>query len=114
MAHERRIEDYEAWRAALLPRVRAIRCELRNAREQRPPCTRVKAAEELRELHRCRRRRKARLAAAGVLVQTGPRAWRLTLPSVSESSVPLPPEGQDAEWGKEPQMTTDERGWGTL
>lgn len=74
MVHERRIEDYEAWRTAMLPRVRVVRCALRNARVQRLPCMRVKDAEELRVLHRCRVRRKARLAAAGVLVQTGPRA----------------------------------------
>ncbi|GEM_PF-2481691 len=80
MNAERHIEDYAAWRAALLPRVQAVRLALRNARTRRPASMRVKEDDELRGLRLCRERRRERLAAAGILVQTGPRTWVLNLP----------------------------------
>ncbi len=83
MPDERHIEDYAAWRAALLPRVQAVRVALRNARTRRPASMRVKDDDELRALWQCRERRRERLAAAGILVQTGPRTWVLNLPDGS-------------------------------
>jgi hypothetical protein len=88
MTDPRHIADYAAWRAALLPRVHAVRVALRNTRTRRPASMRVKDDEELRVLGQCRARRRARLAAAGVLVQTGPRTWVLTLPGSREFAEP--------------------------
>lgn len=93
MIAERRIKDHEAWQAARLPGLRAIRCAQRNVSVRRPPCMRVQNAEQVRVLHRCRERRLARLARAGVLVHTDSRTKRLTLPSAGQGSASLRPEG---------------------